>query len=119
VIDPWTRSIREKPFAQILPAGAGGGLSDIPLWQEEADFDADWADTEVMSIDEAYTQPTPAPGPAVGGVSHDIDVRGLALETAGASGPGAGLIGGIIAGATAGAIALGGAGWYARRRWLR
>ncbi len=54
----------------------------------------------------------------VGGFSVDLNGQqgGLPVETASSSGPGAGLLAGVIGTLTAAALALGGAGWYARRR---
>ena len=54
----------------------------------------------------------------VGGISAGGDLRALPLETTG-SGTDAGLLAGAIAGSSALALTLVGAGWYARRRWLR
>ena len=55
---------------------------------------------------------------SVGGLAVDLDgdLGELALETAQPSGGSAGLLAGIAAAVAAGAIAVGGAGWYARRR---
>lgn len=56
----------------------------------------------------------------VGGIGEQPELAGAPLETGGSSGPGAGVLAGAIAGAVAaGAVALGGVAWYARRRWLR
>jgi hypothetical protein len=55
----------------------------------------------------------------VGGISVDLDAdRGRpALETPDSSGGNVGVLAGVAAAMIAGAIALGGAAWYARRRW--
>ncbi len=58
------------------------------------------------------------PGAGVGGVAELPEAALNPAETSGQSSGGAGLVA-AIAGATAGALALGGAGWYARRRWSR
>ena len=64
--------------------------------------------------------PTPCPpeGCPVGGIAELPEVAGTPLETEGSSGPSAGVLAGVAAG-TAGVVGLGGAAWYARRRWLR
>lgn len=60
--------------------------------------------------------PTPTVPPPVGGISLDSELRPLALGTTNPdSAPWAFAV--VIAGA-AGLFALGGAAWYARRRWL-
>ncbi len=62
--------------------------------------------------------PHPSAPKAVGGISVDLggDQAGLALETPDSSGGNAAVLAGVAAAATAGALALGGAAWYARRR---
>ena len=55
----------------------------------------------------------------IGGIGLEPELGGLPLETAGSSGSGTGVLAGMAAAATAGAIALGGAAWYARRRLTR
>ena len=58
--------------------------------------------------------PTP-----IGGVGSFPDAEGSApFETPASSGSNAGLLAGVIAAATVGAITVTGAVWYARRRWL-
>ena len=52
----------------------------------------------------------------VGGIAELPEVAGAPLEAADSSGPSAGLLAGIAALAGVGALALGGAAWYARRR---
>ena len=52
----------------------------------------------------------------VGGIAELPDVASTPLEAEGSSGPGAGLVAGIAAAVAAGALALGGAAWYAGRR---
>lgn len=56
---------------------------------------------------------------AVGGIAELPDVAGTALEEGDSSGSSAGLVGAVAAAALAGALVLGGAAWYARKRWLR
>ena len=58
---------------------------------------------------------------AVGGIAVDLDgdLGDLPVETAGSSGSNTGLIAGIVAAIAAGTVTLGGAAWYARRRWAR
>ena len=57
---------------------------------------------------------------AVGGLVVDLDgnLGDLPLETSWSSGTNAGLLAGVVAAAAA-ALALSGAAWYARRRWVR
>jgi len=55
----------------------------------------------------------------VGGSAELPDVADAPLEMPDSSGPGAGVTAGIVGAVAAGAIAVGGAAWYARRRWLR
>ncbi len=57
--------------------------------------------------------------PPVGGVAELPDVAETPLEAADSSGLSAGVAAGIVAAAAAGVLALGGASWYARRRWRR
>ena len=67
-------------------------------------------------------KPPPTPTPrraAVGGILVAPDQGELPPAAADSSGTGSGLLTGLVVGATAGVIALGGAGWYARRRWQR
>ena len=61
--------------------------------------------------------PTPPLPPGVGGIALDADLRSLPLETGRADGSPWFVIIAAIA-AIAGLGALGGAAWYARRRWL-
>jgi hypothetical protein len=62
------------------------------------------------------TAPTPA---AVGGIAELPDVAGTPVQTGGSSGPGPGALARMAAAIATGALALGGAAWYGRRRWLR
>lgn len=55
----------------------------------------------------------------VGGIAGAPDVAGRPLESAGSSGTNAGMLAGVITGASAGVLVLGGAAWYGRRRWGR
>ena len=67
-------------------------------------------------------QPTPTPTPCppegcpVGGIAELPDVAGRPLEAQDSSGFRASVRGGVLAAVAAGALALGGAAWYARRR---
>ena len=56
---------------------------------------------------------------SVGGIAELPDVARRPLEAAGSSGPSMGLLAGLGVAAITGALALGGAAWYARRRWSR
>lgn len=59
----------------------------------------------------------PPEGCPVGGIAELPEVVARApLEAPGSSGPSTSVVAGIVAAATAGAFALGGAAWYARRR---
>ena len=60
--------------------------------------------------------PTPTEGPPLGGIGAYPDSAELPLEAPDSSGSNYGVLAGIFAAVTAGAIALGGAAWYARRR---
>ena len=53
------------------------------------------------------------------GIAEPPDVAGTPLEAQGSSGPSVSFVGGVVAAVAAGALALGGAAWYARRRALR
>ena len=70
-----------------------------------------------VTFDGSFTgtkkNPTPQP---VGGIAELPDVAGTPLETGGSSGRSANVVAGIAVAAAAGALALGGAAWYARRR---
>jgi hypothetical protein len=62
----------------------------------------------------------------VGGIAElprldggQAEVAGTPLEMGGSSGPSVGLVAGVAAAVAAGALALGSAAWYARRRWGR
>lgn len=57
--------------------------------------------------------------PGVGGIAEPPHVAGAPLEEPRSLGGNAGVLAGIAAAATAGAVALGGAAWYARRRRVR
>lgn len=75
-------------------------------------FDPDGPANEVLTVN------CVAPSP-IGGVGSFPDVEGSApSETPASSGGNAGVVATLIAALTAGALALGGAAWYARRRWL-
>ncbi len=53
---------------------------------------------------------------AVGGIAELPAVAGAPLESGGGSGAGAGVVAGVAAAVV---VLVGGAAWYARRRWLR
>ena len=53
---------------------------------------------------------------AVGGIAELPEVAGTPLDATGSSDGNAGLFAGIIAAVVAGAVALGSAAWYVRRR---
>ena len=59
-----------------------------------------------------------AAAPPVGGIAELPDVAGRRLETAASPGSGAGFAAWVAAAVAAGVVALGGAAWYARRRWV-
>jgi len=62
---------------------------------------------------------TPTPTPAVvivGGVAEQVDPSDLPVETTGSSDGNPGLLVSVLAGLSAGGVALGGAAWYVRRR---
>ena len=61
---------------------------------------------------------TPTP-PAVGGIAELPEVDATPLEAAEPSSGNAALLVGVIAGSVAGAVALGGVAWYARKRRVR
>ena len=52
----------------------------------------------------------------VGGVAELPEAAGAPLQATGSSGSNAGLIAGLVVAGVAGAVALGGAAWYVRRR---
>ena len=52
----------------------------------------------------------------VGGIAELPEAAGAPLEAGASSGPSAGVLAGIVAAAAMGAVALGGAAWYVRRR---
>ena len=84
--------------------------------------DGDWW-FHICPVDNAGNN-TVAVGPftlvtAVGGDLEPIDPAALPLETLDSSGPGAGVLAGVVVAVAAVAITLSGAAWYARRRWLR
>jgi hypothetical protein len=62
------------------------------------------------------TIPGLIPSSGVGGVAEPPEVAGPALQTGGSSRTSAGLLAGIAAAVAAGAVALGGAAWYLRKR---
>ncbi len=90
----------------------------------QADTDL-YAGTDLTAIADVFAgRGIPSAGSAcpqapVGGIAELPEVAGAPLEAAGSSGPSAGLLASVIAAMTAGGLALGGAAWYARRRWLK
>ena len=58
-------------------------------------------------------------GASVGGGADLPEVAGTPLEAPDSSGSNTGLLAGIVAAIAAGTVTLGGAAWYARRRWAR
>lgn len=92
--------------------------SPDPLLADDWDGDgcSDWEELHPTAPRGADPfNPTDCP---VGGIVELADVDSTALE-AGSSGSNVGLIAAVTAAATAGALALGGMAWYARRRWVR
>ena len=55
----------------------------------------------------------------VGGIAELPEVARTPLETPGSSGGNVGLLAGIVAAIAPGTATLGGAAWYARRRWVK
>ena len=55
----------------------------------------------------------------VGGIAELPETDGAPLQTSGSSAPSAGVLAGMAVAFAAGTLALGGAAWYARRRWLQ
>jgi hypothetical protein len=71
--------------------------------------------SEALGLTPVYAPPT-----KVGGAAQDLpDIAGAPLEAPDSSGGNGGALVGLIAGVTAGVVALGGAAWYARRRQIR
>ena len=64
----------------------------------------------------AYVFEAPA---VVGGIAELPEVAGTPLDTPDSSGSNIGLLATVAGAIAAGALALGGAAWYARRRWAR
>ncbi|MDP3768314.1 MAG: hypothetical protein Q8S13_09885, partial [Dehalococcoidia bacterium] len=56
---------------------------------------------------------------AVGGIAETADSERTPVDASGSPGANAGLVAGVAAALALGAVALGGAAWYARRRWGR
>ena len=72
-----------------------------------------------VAVDQALELRLPATQ-NVGGLAVDLDASRTPVETPNSPGNNLGVLAGVVAGAvTAGALALGGAAWYARRRWAR
>ena len=61
--------------------------------------------------------PTSTPDP-VGGIAELAEVAGTSLEATGSPGSGTGVVAGVAVVVATGAVGLGGAAWYARRRRL-
>ena len=60
-----------------------------------------------------------ASAPLVGGIAELPEVAGTPLETGGSSGGNVGILAGVVGAVAVGAVALGVAAGYARRRWTR
>ena len=67
----------------------------------------------------ATPPPTATPEPPLGGIGAYPDSAEAPLDAAGSTGGNSGALAAVLAAVTAGAIALGSAAWYARRRWIR
>ena len=95
--------------------GAGDWRAHIKGTANMQEFTASGAD--VRSETAAFLDDKPHIC-AVGGIVEELpDAAGTPLEADGSSGPSAGVLAAIVAGAVlAGAVSLGGAAWYARRR---
>ena len=65
------------------------------------------------------TEPVDVVGLTVGGVAELPEVAGTPLEAHESSASSTGLLASLAAAVASGTFALGGAAWYARRRWLR
>ena len=72
---------------------------------------------DVTAFQSAVAQFTPMPV-QIGGIAELPDVDAASLTAGDSSGPGAAAVVGVAAAIAAGVVALGGAAWYARRRWL-
>ena len=80
---------------------------------------ADCTGTSTRLTDDtaADTAPDWQPLVGVGGIAELPEVAGTPVESPGSSGSSKGLLVGIVAAIAAGSVTLGGAAWYARRRW--
>ena len=63
--------------------------------------------------------PTSTPDPSVGGIAELPEVAATPLEAPNSSRSSTGLLTSLAGAVAAGTLALGGAVWYARRRWAR
>ena len=95
----------------LAPAGTSGAL-----FHEAGADGQDYIPTVTGIQVDCVPQPTPEP---VGGISHDVELRALPLETSGPSGPSIGVLAGIAAALGFGAMLVAGAALYARRRFRR
>jgi alpha-tubulin suppressor-like RCC1 family protein len=74
-------------------------------------------------VDVVWLGPKPTPAPTatatpipVGGIAERPEAARAPLQASGSSGPGAAMLASVTAGVLAGAAAIGGVGWYVRRR---
>jgi hypothetical protein len=134
----WDSVDRGSLSITVLGSGAAGltgvSVGDVPGLlicegvddPEVFDCDLDGLEDDVdncMSVPNVDQEDTDGDGlgnvcDIVGGLSLDPDEGALPLESGRSSGSDPGILAGVIAGA-AGAVALAGAAWYARRRWAR
>ena len=99
-------------------------IQDLQRSQDTADNSADFdcgdpADPTNNAGSSVSLAATISCTPPVGGVAELPDVAGGRLEAEGSAGPSGAVVVGVLAAVTAGAVALGSAGWYARRRLRR
>ena len=110
--EPVVRDVVVHPGAVvILPRLADGSVVMVRQYRHAVE-------RELWELPAGTLEP-PEETPPVGGIGLEPELGTLPLETAGSSGSGTGVLAGMAAAATAGAIALGGAAWYARRRLTR
>ena len=108
-------------FGGSLKAGRGVALSGDTAVVGARGEDTGGADAGAAYVfDRLLPKPTPTttptPDPSVGGIAELPEVAGAPLETGGSSGGNAGVLAGVAGAVAAGAVAMGGAAWYARRR---
>ena len=122
---PFTGASGDGVLARITIQAIGSGSSALDLTSVKmADRNAlsipptDANGFYIGPVNDASIVVNPCPVD-VGGIAELPDVAGTALETGDSSGSRAGLIGAVAAAALAGALVLGSAAWYARKRWPR